>query len=67
MKPSPASTSQKQPKNNQIYNDVPQDMFGLGIQVFKISSKKDIASTNSNVQNHNNRSVGKARQEIQVL
>lgn len=68
MKPSP---SQKQPKNNQIYNDVPQDMFGLGIQVFKISSKKDITSGNAHLNsgssNTNNKSVGKARQDIQAI
>lgn len=66
MKPSPQTNQQKQPKSNQIYNDVPEDMFGLGIQVFKISSKKEIQSSNPQTQtnnyNNNNKSVGKARQ-----
>lgn len=48
-------------------NQIPQDMFGLGIQVFKIQSRKQIAINN----NVNSRSLGKAnmavRQQMQMI
>lgn len=40
FKSTPAMKPNSQPNKNDKIDSVPQDMFGLGIQVFKIESKK---------------------------
>lgn len=52
-------STNSQNKTDKFDMNVPQDMFGLGIQVFKIESKKQIIG--------NTKSVGKVRQEIKII